>query len=243
MASALGAHPERAQSKHQNVGFLDSGQVSRNERTNDLKPYDEHAGITIYHGDCRDVLPSVDSAELILTDPPYGVGENYESFADTKTAVELLIRDIAPRFLITAKRTLLTHGNGNQWMYPIPDWTLCWFISAGCGRTPWGFSCWQPILAYGNDPAVHLGCLPDAYASNETSPANGHPCPKPLGLWKWLMKRGAPKDGDLVIDPFMGSGTTLRAAKDLCRRAIGIEIEEKYCEIAAKRLSQEVLQF
>ena len=69
-----------------------------------------------------------------------------------------------------------------------------------------------------------------------------HPCPRKLGHVTWLVdKWSAP--GEMILDPFMGSGTTLRAAKDLGRRAIGIEIEEKYCEIAAKRLSQRVLEF
>jgi site-specific DNA-methyltransferase (adenine-specific) len=71
---------------------------------------------------------------------------------------------------------------------------------------------------------------------------DGHPCPYPLGLPSRCI--AATSDpGDLVVDPFMGSGTTLRAAKDLGRKSIGIEIEERYCEIAAKRLAQEVLDF
>jgi site-specific DNA-methyltransferase (adenine-specific) len=74
----------------------------------------------------------------------------------------------------------------------------------------------------------------------ETSEKNGHPCPKPLGLMRWLVARVS-KPNETVLDPFMGSGTTLLAAKDMGHRAIGIEIEERYCEIAAKRLSQEVL--
>ena len=71
-------------------------------------------------------------------------------------------------------------------------------------------------------------------------PESEHPCPKPLSLWEELDKRM--KDG-IVLDPFMGSGTTLVAAKELGRKAIGIEIEEKYCEIAVRRLAQEVLLF
>ena len=69
-----------------------------------------------------------------------------------------------------------------------------------------------------------------------------HPTGKPLEFMHTLIERFSPQDG-IVLDPFMGSGTTLRAAKDLGRKAIGIEIEERYCEIAAKRLSQEVLSF
>ena len=68
-----------------------------------------------------------------------------------------------------------------------------------------------------------------------------HPTPKPLGLMRELIGKCAPLAE--IVDPFMGSGTTLRAAKDLGRKAIGIEIEERYCEIAAKRLAQEVFDF
>jgi len=68
---------------------------------------------------------------------------------------------------------------------------------------------------------------------------NGHPCPKPLAWAKWLIAKST---AQTVLDPFMGSGTTLRAAKDLGRKAIGIEIEERYCEIAAKRMSQMVME-
>lgn len=71
---------------------------------------------------------------------------------------------------------------------------------------------------------------------------NGHPCPKSEQWARWLIKR-ATDDSAVICDPFMGSGTTIKAAKDLGRSAIGIEIEEKYCEIAAKRLSQEVFDF
>lgn len=110
---------------------------------------------------------------------------------------------------------------------------------------PWGFTCWQPILAYGSDPylANNMGSRPDIIEHSETSEKNGHPCPKPFAFWKKLLHRGSVKSTDTVIDPMMGSGTTLEAAKDMGLRAIGIEIEEKYCEIAAKRLSQEVLPF
>ena len=71
---------------------------------------------------------------------------------------------------------------------------------------------------------------------------SGHPCPKPLKAWTWLLTKGSVESSDTILDPFMGSGTTLRAAKDLGRKAIGIEIEERYCEVAAKRMSQSVME-
>jgi DNA modification methylase len=67
-----------------------------------------------------------------------------------------------------------------------------------------------------------------------------HPCPRKLNHVRWLVRLWS-EDTDTILDPFMGSGTTLRAAKDLGRKAIGIEIEEKYCEIAVRRLAQEIL--
>lgn len=83
--------------------------------------------------------------------------------------------------------------------------------------------------------------LPDC-VNHSIDAAADHPCPKPLNLYLWLVGQCS-EPGQLIIDPFAGSGTTLLAAKQLNRRAIGIEIEEKYCEIAAKRLSQEVFQW
>jgi site-specific DNA-methyltransferase (adenine-specific) len=71
---------------------------------------------------------------------------------------------------------------------------------------------------------------------------NGHPCPKPLRVMSWIVERTT-RPSDVILDPFMGSGTTLRAAKDSGRSAIGIEIEERYCEMAVERLGQGVLNF
>lgn len=83
---------------------------------------------------------------------------------------------------------------------------------------------------------------PTGFQSFDVSDECGHPCPKPLRWMTWALSLAG--DGvQSVLDPFMGSGTTLRAAKDLGRKAIGIEIEERYCEIAAKRMGQEVFNF
>lgn len=208
-----------------------------------MKPYYENRGITIYHGDNREILPQLPGVDLILTDPPYGVGEKYISFEDTEENVYCVVSKIMPIAISKAKRILLTCGITNIHLYPKPDWILCWHNPAGAGRNPWGFTCWQPILAYGSDPylAAQKGSRPDVITHNEVAEMWGHPCSKPINFWKKLMHRGSCNETDTIIDPFLGSGTTLRAAKDLGRRAIGIEIEEKYCEIAAKRLAQEVL--
>ena len=89
-----------------------------------------------------------------------------------------------------------------------------------------------------------MGARPDRIdATDPGRDKTGHPCAKPLFSWKKIMLRCSAEESGAVLDPFMGSGTTLRAAKDLGRRAIGIELEERYCEIAAKRLGQGVLPF
>lgn len=199
----------------------------------------------IYNGDCRDILTQLDRVDLVLTDPPYGIGESYLSYEDTKENLKTLISETFHLILEKSDVVLLTPGTRNLFIYPVPTWTMAWFTPAGTGRGPWGFCCWQPILAYGSDPYLKagLGSQPDSFIKTETSEKNGHPCPKPLDVWKKIILRGMVGSSKTILDPFMGSGTTLRAAKDLNRQAIGIEIEEKYCEIAAKRLSQEVFDF
>jgi len=210
-----------------------------------MKPYYQDDYVTIYHGDCMEILPSMPNVGLVLTDPPYGVGVEYESFDDT----EANAMDLAGKWVRVcigkSSRVVFTCGVDRQWFYPRPTWVLCWANKAGANMNSWGFSCWQPILVYGKD--VYLasgnGARPDLIEHGETSEKNGHPCPKPERFWKKLLCRCSIDDKEMVLDPFMGSGTTLRVAKDLGRKAIGIEIEEKYCEIAAKRMSQEVLDF
>ncbi len=206
------------------------------------KPYYEEAGITIYHGDCREILPTLPNVDLVLTDPPYGVGLAYASFEDSTEAIRLIVADILPVLCSCAKRVALTPGVKNMFLYPQPNHVGSFSYPAGAGLNSWCFTCWQPIFFYGKDPYGGKGSMPDSFVSGEAAEKNGHPCPKPIGQWKWLLKR-ASLDGECVLDPFMGSGTTLVAAKDLGRQAIGIEIEERYCEIAAKRLAQSVFDF
>lgn len=208
-------------------------------------PYYRDAYCTIYHGDCREVLPTLPRANVLLTDPPYGVGESYASFNDTPENLDALLVDVVPLLFAAAPRLAITPGVGNLWRYPRPKWVMSWVTMAGAGSGPWGFCCWQPILVYGADPymANGKGRRPDTIQSNESSEKNGHPCPKPVGVWMKILDRVSVVNGETVLDPFMGSGTTLRVAKDLGRQAIGIEIEERYCEIAARRLQQEVLNF
>jgi DNA modification methylase len=199
----------------------------------------------IYCQDCLTVLPKIpDKAiDLVLTDPPYGIGCQYGQFIDTPDNVKMLVKKSIPICITKSKRVALTCGTRQITFYPESDWILCWFNRAGAGMNPWGFTCWQPILVYGKDPYLEnsLGSRPDFIEHCESSEKNGHPCPKPIFFWEKLLARTSVKNSDIILDPFLGSGTTAVAAKQLGRRFIGIEIEEKYCQIAVERLRQEVL--
>ena len=196
----------------------------------------------LYLGDCRDILPTLPKVDAVVTDPPYGIGLDYESehgFEDTPTELQGLVNTFMPMCLEKAKIVSITPGNVNHYLYPKPTWTLCWFNRAGAGSGPWGFSCWQPILCYGADPylRLQLGRRPDFIEYSETSEKNGHPCPKPIRFQKLWINRVA-LDADSILDPFMGSGTTGVAAVQMGRKFIGIEREKRYFEIACQRIEQ-----
>lgn len=220
-----------------------------------MKPYYEESGIVIYHGDCRDVLPSLPKVDLVLADPPFGIGfSEYKSHDDNREDnIDLL-------------STVLAYTN-----QMVVDGWHCWFTAEKRWRE-WGqmFPAAARLLVYpktfvqiykmaGPQYAVDFALFwasgkprirDDSgrnWAISNTTVGNlgieaGHPCPRPEAQIRHAVTVLS-EAGATVLDPFMGSGTTLRAAKDLGRQAIGIEIEEKYCEIAANRLRQEVLRF
>lgn len=226
-------------------------------------PYYDHAGITIYHGDCREILPLLGRFDLLLTDPPFGIGltKKTSDFRDSKyfddgvgAAASTLYRDdyehvrgliaeVIPLALTLADRALIFSGQRMLWAYPEPAAMGTVYLPNGAGRCAWGFQCAQPILFYGKDPMLQdgKGARPNSF---RTEQPNGeridHPCPKPLRWMQWAVER-ASRPGELIVDPFMGSGTTLLAAKNHGRRAIGIDNVEKFCRLAVKRLAQEVL--
>jgi modification methylase len=194
---------------------------------------------TIICGDSLEVMRDWPDGcvDLVLTDLPYGVGIGYDKFEDTKDNLYPLVREFCYEAKRIAKRVAAFCGNGNQWMYDPPDWTLAWFYTGGANYCSWGFNCWQPILVWGKDPKLTTkqGCWPDAFILNQTPDKYGHPCPKPLNVMQWLVSRTS-NDDELIIDPFCGEGTTCVAAKMLGRRYIGIDISEEYCQIARERL-------
>ena len=209
-----------------------------------MKPYYSDDAVTIYHGDCRDILPSLPKVDLCLTDPPYGVNLEYkEGYVDSRVGYNKLIGDVFRAMLSLTPRIALTPGIRNLWIYPPADWILCWTKPGTMGRSDLGgFNAWEPILMYGKRRIWQdlFHAVPGTALGSAFKDGEGHPCPKPVALFRWLAEQLS-DCGETILDPFMGSGTTLRAAKDLGRKAIGIEIEERYCEIAAKRMSQSVM--
>jgi len=219
-----------------------------------MTPYYERDGITIYCGDCRDVLPTLEAIDVLLTDPPYGVeggrgGQARErgkarykagEWEDTRGYIATVVIPVITSILAKVKRAAITPGVRSLFLYPEPADMGAFYTPAAIGVGPWGFQTIHPILFYGRDYRAGLGALPTGRILTEAAEDNGHPCAKPLRAWRWLLEKIS-EPGDLILDPFMGSGTTARACKDLGRRFVGIEIEERYCEIAIKRLAQEVL--
>lgn len=216
-----------------------------------VRPYYQDDAVTIYHGDCREILPAL-KADLVLTDFPYGIGLEYGVYSDSPENLDRLVRDVLPLMHPVAPIVALTCGIGNWWRFPEPTWVLCWYQTNAMGSTGrWGFNVWQPVLVYGADPYLKrgLGRRPDLVATS--APGSGgrdqietreaHPCPKPFESWVRILVRLSPTPGEVIVDPFMGVGATVAAAKYTGRRAIGIEIEERYCEVAATRCAQEVL--
>jgi site-specific DNA-methyltransferase (adenine-specific) len=203
-----------------------------------VKPYYDHAGITIFHGDCREVLPGL-VADVVFADPPYGVNKaGWDATAPTEWL------ELAAAATVSAMA--VTPGISNLLDMPREvahlryRWTMSVRIVNALVRGAMGFGNWIACLVYAPDGASVYSCAQDATQIAIRGTMPNHPSPKPFDAMRWILSR---LPAGSVLDPFMGSGTTLRAAKDLGRRAIGIEIEERYCEIAARRLSQEVLPF
>jgi site-specific DNA-methyltransferase (adenine-specific) len=198
--------------------------------------------VTLYHGDCLEILKTLDagSIDAVVTDPPYGVGLAYNSHDDSVEQYFRLMIDFMDLALPIINGGLLALTPGmkhlNWWYaeYP-PDWTLAWFKSNQCSRNPFGgFNTWEPILFYGKSTISQ-----DAFNRpiRHQEGVGNHPCPKDLGSWKTLIDRLGISEGATILDPFMGSGTTGVAAVQTGRNFIGIEIDENYYNIACKRIA------
>jgi site-specific DNA-methyltransferase (adenine-specific) len=245
-----------------------------------MKPYYEEPGVTIYHGDCREILPHLPKVDLVLMDPPYGLNYNDGDLASQRENVfggkqenlgtrpiamdgedesKELLRDT----LIILKTKLMKGGSccccccGGGGPKPLfAEWTLMLdkiigfkqavvWDKGGLGMGIHYRRNYEFVLIAQNGAPAHRwnggNTTPNVWRIAKIIPtATQHPTVKPIQLMEKAIAIHS-NAGDLVLDPFMGSGTTLVAAKNLHRQAIGIEIEEKYCEIAVNRLRQDVL--
>jgi site-specific DNA-methyltransferase (adenine-specific) len=217
-----------------------------------VKPYYEDDAVTIYHGDCLALIASFD-ADLLVTDPPYGIKWTRsinEARASKAHAGILNDHDTSIRDAILVATSTMPGVVFGSFYAPFPanlKQVLVWVKppDAGVVGSTTGFRRdIEPVFLVGPWPqrtvrwsaAFRAGAGGISAVASET----GHPHTKPLGLMRDILSKCP---AGTVLDPFMGSGSTLRAAKDLGRKAIGIEIEERYCEVAARRLGQEVLDF
>ena len=218
-----------------------------------MNPYYQDDRVTIYHGDCIELLRDFKDNEfdLVVTDPPYGIEKtgskkgDYDLIEDNEESLIKLIDRSIDNILRVGEVCLLTPGHLNIKKYPQPSWILAWVYGTTNNSNKWGFTSWQPILAYGKDPYLKngLGRRMDIIKDSKVPEKNGHPCPKPISFVKKLIQRGHPESCGVanILDPFMGSGTTMRAAKEMGYKSVGIELSERYCEIAANRCRQEEL--
>jgi site-specific DNA-methyltransferase (adenine-specific) len=216
------------------------------------EPYYQDDYVTLYHGDCLTEHREWLEADILVTDPPYGVAWKAGQFSNAAAPNETTIAsDETP----AARDAMLTAWGDRPalvfWIMegrpPSPRSInrLIWYKAAnipGMRTQPW-YSADEEIYQIGTGfcgkPVQNVLVTHDRRdGANGEVARIGHPTPKPVGLMERLIEKCPP---GTVADPFAGSGSTLVAAKALGRKAIGVELEERYCEIAARRLSQEVL--
>jgi DNA modification methylase len=224
-----------------------------------MTPYYSEGGITIYHGDCREILPEVPSTRLVVTDPPYVFG--IASTAQEGKAGgwgDLMNSSVWYEAWLAECKRLTETAQGAVWVFN--SWRSFPVLARAAYGVRWpvtSLMVWDkewigPGGQQGLRPSYELAALfahPDFALANRGLPdiwrskwssikPNGHPAEKPVDLLRRIIRESG---GGQILDPFAGSGSTLVAAKDEGQQAVGIEIEERYCEIAAKRLAQGVL--
>ncbi len=206
------------------------------------KPYYQDESVTIYLGDCRDIAPTLEGVDLVLSDPPYGINHptNYSERGRSKG----MDRNYAPVF-------------GDDEPFDPSPWLkydcVLWGGNYYCDKLPIsnGWLVWDKQRPHSLDQSTcelaWTNCVKGVrifhYLWNGWNRKGleklVHPTQKPADLFRWTLDIKWLRDKMLILDPYMGSGPTLRAAKDMGRKAIGIEIEEAYCEAAAKLMIQE----
>ena len=224
------------------------------------RPYYDEDGVTIYHADARDVLPLInpDSVNLVLTDPPYGtntrtdyhgsgrgkpssrsthVGRSRIASANSFPPVAGDNQPFDPRHLLRYSRLVLWGANHYADKLPASSSWLVWDRVSGDSATADAELAWTNL---GGTIRSYRYLWNGACRHGEKETHGWHPTQKPVSLMRWIIDRHT-KPGDLVLDPYMGSGPIARACLDLGRRYVGVELVEDYCRIAVTRLGQGVL--
>lgn len=239
-----------------------------------MRPYYEHDGVTIYHGDCFEILHNLTGIGAVITDPPYSSGGAFRGDRAQLTTAKYVNSDTAayrPEFAgdnrdqrsFLAWSTLWLSAARNA---SVPGAVLASFIdwrqlpiltdSVQAGGWTWRnlATWWKPgirmqrgrfsssaeyIVYATNGPVVEGAGSPQNVFRCKVDTERDHIAQKPTDVMRWVLQ--VVPAGVLILDPFMGSGATLQAAKDYGCPVVGIEVDERYCEIAAKRLAQEVL--
>ena len=210
----------------------------------------------IIEGDCLDVMLKMEekSVDLILTDPPYNsknIGPNNRTYSIGVMQFPAIAYKKFCEFWImealrVAKTVVFTPGIANICNYPQPNWVLCWSKPQAVSFNRYGgFNVWEPIMVYGKaakGKRIPRDMIQEQVLNLSKGPEKNHPCPKPPRLMEYLVDKFS-NEGDLVLDPFNGSGTTVVSAKKLGRDYIGIDINPEYNKIAELRLGQSVMNF
>jgi len=205
----------------------------------------------IVWGDCLEVMKRMPDkcVDAVITDPPFGLNFPYVGYDDTIENLKHLIGIFLPEAIRISKLVAVFPSIANCYLYPQPDWIVsCQWDTTG-SRGKFGWNQWMPLNLYGADLIgggfnnVNGGLKSDVISVSGGSSVGfmrnaietEHTCPKPIGIIKKIINR-LTIDGMLILDPFLGSGTTAVAAYQLGRRFIGIERELRYIGIARRRL-------
>jgi DNA modification methylase len=204
--------------------------------------------VEIWHGDCREILPTLPIADLVLTDPPYGIrrsngmgGGGFDGFGN---AIKRSPRSYLDKWdserpdaitfaavLRSARRAVIWGGNYYADLLPVSTKWLVWDKQQTMPSYSDCELAWTSLNGVSTKMFRYNGSGLLAIEQDRW-----HPTQKPVALMKWCLTLSP--DAEITIDPFCGSGSTLRAAKDLGRKALGVDVHEAYCEIAAKRCNE-----
>ena len=213
-----------------------------------IKPYYEEPDITIYHGDCLEIMPQLEPVDLVLTDPPFNVGKDFHNDQLSPIEFKAFINETVLRlFYLKPKNIVVEIGKNDSIVrqelerYFPYKYSLCLNYTNSMRNGVVGYANWGLVLWFGDKCFNRYKDRLDSELHN-TKNSFQHPSPKEVKHYSRLCNMFS-METQTILDPFMDSGTTLVAAKELGRKAIGIEIEEKYCQIAVDRLRQGVFQF